>query len=134
MRFLLPISLFLSSALFLRASESPNDIAIRIIGSDRVFIVAGQVGTNPYNIPDQTAQKHHQNDEAAKAAKILQDYMLSSNVSEKIRICYALTVLEKRRSQLLNSDRKDGYWKDRLSLGARLLEIRKAEQGAAANP
>jgi hypothetical protein len=110
-----------------RAEESAADISARIIKSSFTGIqVNGLTGTDP--IPNLNEVKRLQNEATDHAFSDFQSYILSTDVPERIRIDYAIMILNKTKVH------DEQYWHDRLLLGARLLELNKAEQGAAANP
>jgi hypothetical protein len=123
------IAFFLSTAFIFasQAEESASDTAARIIKSSFAGIeVKGLTGTDP--IPNFSETKRLQNEATDHAFSNFQNYILSNAVPEEIQIDYAIMILN-------NVKVHDGqYWHDRLLLGARLIELNKAEQGAAANP
>ena len=120
--------MFVIFAPLIRA-ESPNELAIKIIRSQSAF------GYNPRNnSKDELAHA-----KAVNSAMTLNALMANDkNVSEELRICYAIKLLDNAlgirkaiRSGSKPLPEEERIMKQRLILGARLIEIDKAEQDAA---
>ena len=110
-------------------AESPNELAIKIIRTQPAF------GYNPRN----NSKEELAYAKAVNSAMTLNAIMANDkNVSEQLRICYAIKLLDNElgvrkaiRSGSKPLPEENLIMKQRLILGARLIEIDKAEQDSA---
>ena len=112
-------------------AETPNELAIKIIKNQSSF------GYNPRNnSKDELAHA-----KAVNSAMTLNAIMANDeNVSEELRICYAIKLLDNAldirkaiRSGSKPLPEEKLIMKQRVILGARLIEIDKAEQADGGN-
>ena len=120
--------MFVAFGLVVQA-ETPNELAIKVIKNQSTF------GYNVRDDSDEELVRAHAINSAMRLNWLMAN---DKNVSEELRICYAIKLLDDalRIQKVIRSvskplPKEELMMKQRLILGARLVEIGKAEQGSA---
>jgi hypothetical protein len=132
MKIFSPTFILIAFAALANATQTPNQLALEVIKQD--FSPA----YNPENSSKEELIKA-----AAINSRLALNHLMSSNqVSEEIRVCYAIRLINDKLGRLImiksstaTLPEEKEWIKKRDLLAERLLQIQNAaEQGAAANP
>jgi hypothetical protein len=141
MKRIIAILLLVSVASSFATGESADDIAKRVIVDKSSAHTPGPLISY---VPPRPPEDDQMAYTAKEAHEAIVTYMLGDSTPEKVRIAYAIRVLEgkwipasrTRQPGFIFFDKRKNaqFLKDAFILGARLAEIKKSEQGGADQP